>query len=69
MDPWWTVAIVVTISIAVIGWLVLRINAQNQIISTQRDTIDTLNRQLDRQAIVGEVVEKVLNQLPKPREG
>lgn len=55
---------VITALLAVCGWLVTRVHAQNQLISTQRGTIDALTRQLDRMAMIGEVTEQVLASLP-----
>jgi hypothetical protein len=60
---------VITALIAVCGWLVTRVHAQNQLISTQRGTIDALTRQLDRMDLIGEVTEKVLANLPVTRTG
>lgn len=63
----WVIPIVVTVALTVIGWLVARNHTLNQVISTQRETIDTLRRQNDRLEITAELTDKFLSQLPKQR--
>lgn len=67
MDPQWVVGIVVTIALTVIGWVVTRLVSANQVISTQRETIDTLRRQLDRMEITAELTNKIMLHLPLPK--
>lgn len=67
MEPAWIIGIIVTVSLTVIGWLVARNHTLNQVISTQRETIDTLRRQNDRLEITAELTDKIMNQLPKRR--
>lgn len=64
MEPQWIVGIVVTVALTVIGWMVTRIVSANQVISTQRETIDTLRRQLDRMEITAELTNKIMLHLP-----
>jgi hypothetical protein len=67
MNAAWTIGIVVTVALTAMGWLLTRNYALNQIISTQRETIDTLRRQVDRLEITAELTDKIMSQLPKPR--
>ena len=67
MDAAWTIGVVVTVALTAIGWLVARNHTLNQLVSTQRETIDTLRRQVDRMEITAELTDKIMNQLPKPR--
>lgn len=67
MEPAWIIGIIVTVSLTVIGWLVARNHTLNQVVSTQRETIDTLRRQNDRLEITAELTDKIMNQLPKRR--
>jgi uncharacterized membrane-anchored protein YhcB (DUF1043 family) len=64
MDPQWIVGIVVTVALTVIGWVVARLISAKQVISTQRETIDTLRRQLDRMEITAELTNKIMLHLP-----
>jgi hypothetical protein len=67
MNAAWTIGIVVTVALTAMGWLLTRNYALNQIIATQRETIDTLRRQVDRLEITAELTDKIMSQLPKPR--
>lgn len=67
MNAAWTIGIVVTVALTAMGWLFTRNYALNQIIATQRETIDTLRRQVDRLEITAELTDKIMSQLPKPR--
>jgi hypothetical protein len=67
MNAAWTIGIVVTVALTAMGWLLTRTYALNQIIATQRETIDTLRRQVDRLEITAELTDKIMSQLPKPR--
>lgn len=67
MTTAWAIGIVVTVALTVIGWLVARNHTLNQVIATQRETIDTLRRQVDRLEITAELTDKIMNQLPKQR--
>lgn len=67
MEPTWIIGIIVTVSLTVIGWLVARNHTLNQVISTQRETIDTLRRQVDRLEITADLTDKIINQLPRSR--
>jgi hypothetical protein len=65
VDPWVTVlGIVVTALVAACGWLAARNHTLNQLVATQRDTIDTLKRQVDRMELTAEITDRVLSQLP-----
>jgi hypothetical protein len=64
MDPQWIVGITITVALTVIGWIVTRLVSANQVISTQRETIDTLRRQLDRMEITAELTNKIMLHLP-----
>lgn len=66
MEPW-LMGIVVTVLIAIIGWLVARNHTLNQVVATQRETIDTLKRQVDRYEVIDQVTEQVLKSLPQSR--
>jgi hypothetical protein len=70
MNPWTTVVpIVITVLIAIIGWLLTRLHTLNQLIDTQRETISELRRQVDRLEITAELTDRlVAAQLPKPRQ-
>jgi FtsZ-binding cell division protein ZapB len=65
MNAAWTIGIVVTVALTAMGWLLTRNYALNQIIATQRETIDTLRRQVDRLEITAELTDKIMSQLPK----
>jgi hypothetical protein len=67
MSQAWAIPIIVTVALTVIGWLVARNHTLNQLVSTQRETIDTLRRQVDRMEITAELTDKIMSQLPKPR--
>lgn len=67
MTTAWIIPIIVTVALTVIGWLVARNVTLNQLVSTQRETIDTLRRQVDRLEITAELTDKIMSQLPKPR--
>jgi hypothetical protein len=67
MNAAWTIGIVVTVALTAMGWLLTRNYALNQIIATQRETIETLRRQVDRLEITAELTDKIMSQLPKPR--
>lgn len=67
MNAAWVIGLVVTVAIAVIGWLVTRNHTLNQVVLTQRETIDTLKRQVDRLEITAELTDRIMSQLPKPR--
>lgn len=51
------------------GWLVARNHTLNQLVHTQRQTIDTQARQLDKTEIIGELNKRILEALPEPRTG
>lgn len=61
--------VVISVLTAICGWAVSRVVSLNQIINTQRDTIDELKRQVDSLTMIGIVTEKVLDSLPVPRTG
>lgn len=63
----WVVTIIVSASLVIIGWLVQRITAQNEVHRTQRETIDTQKRQIDRLETAADVTNDVLARLPLPR--
>lgn len=63
----WVLTAVVGIAVTVVGWLVSRMTTQNELIRTQRETIDVLKRHNDRLEVAAEVTERVLNSLPQPR--
>lgn len=70
MNPWVTVVpIVVTILLAVIGWLITVVHTKSQVIATQAETIRAQERQIDRLEITAELTDRVVSQLPKPRTG
>lgn len=70
MNPWVTVVpIVVTILLAVIGWLITVVHTKSQVIATQAETIRAQERQIDRLEITAELTDRVVAQLPKPRTG
>jgi len=63
----WILAMVVTISLGVLSWVVSRMTTQNEVIRTQRETIEVQRRQIDRLEVAAEVTERVLSSLPQPR--
>jgi uncharacterized membrane-anchored protein YhcB (DUF1043 family) len=64
----WVVALIVSASVTVIGWMVARLTTQNEVIRTQRETIDVLKRQNDRLETAADVTERVLSSLPVQRQ-
>lgn len=58
---------VIMVLVAAVGWLVARNHTLNQLVATQRDTIDTLKRQVDRMELTAEITDRVLSQLPLPK--
>lgn len=63
----WVVGLIVTASIGILSWVVSRMTTQNELIRTQRETIDVLKRHNDRLEVAAEVTERVLSSLPQPR--
>ncbi len=63
----WVVTVIVSAALVVIGWLVARVTAQNEVHRTQRETIDTQKRQIDRLEVAADVTKDVLERLPLPR--
>lgn len=64
----WAVALIVSAAVTVIGWLIARLTTQNEVIRTQRETIDVLKRQNDRLETAADVTERVLASLPQQRQ-
>lgn len=65
MDPAWIVGIVVTVALTVVGWLVNRIVAANQVIATQRETIGELKGQLKEMEITAKFTNLIAEHLRK----
>ncbi len=65
----WVVALVVTVSLTIVGWLVARLTTQNEIIRTQRETIETQRRTIDNLEITGKLQDKLLRALPSAGGG
>jgi hypothetical protein len=65
----WVVVAVLGGATTVIGWLVSRITTQNEVIRTQKTTIDTQARSLDMMEITGRLQDKMLQVIPSPRGG
>lgn len=70
MNPWLTIMpVVITVLLAIIGWLLSRLHTQDQLVATQRETISELRRQVDRLEITAKLTDQIMAQLPKPRSG
>lgn len=66
-------AVVTTIVLTVGGWsvghLLTRLRTADALVSTQRDTIEDLRRQVQRLEITAELTDKFLTQLPRTATG
>lgn len=60
----WVVALIVTMSMTIVGWLVARLTTQNEVIRTQKETIETQRRMVDNLEITGKLQDKLLKALP-----
>lgn len=65
----WVLALVVTGSFTIIGWLVARLTTQNDVIRTQERTIDTQERTIISLELAGKLQDKLLRALPAPPGG
>jgi hypothetical protein len=65
----WVLALVVTGSFTIIGWLVGRMTTQNDVIRTQEKTIDTQDRTIVSLELAGKLQDKLLRLLPAPPGG
>jgi hypothetical protein len=63
----WVVVLIVTASLTAGGWLMSRLTTQNEVIRTQRETIDVLKRHNDRLEVTADVTDKLMSSLPRPR--
>lgn len=66
MNPWVTIIpVVVTVLIAIIGWLLTERHTRSQLIETQRGTISELQRQVDRLEITATLNDRIISELAK----
>jgi hypothetical protein len=65
--------VVITLVTTIGGWsvghLLTRLRTADALVSTQRDTIEDLRRQVQRLEITAELTDKFLTQLPRPATG
>jgi hypothetical protein len=64
----WVVGIVITVLLTIIGWLLAERGTRNKLVETQRETIRTQERQIDRMEITAKLTDMVISQqLPQQR--
>jgi type II secretory pathway pseudopilin PulG len=65
----WVVVAVIGVATSIITPLVGRVSTQNELIRTQRQTIDTQDRALSALEIAGKLQDKLYRTLPPPPGG